>query len=596
MRKSLFIIFIVSLSNLCAQVLQKEGSRVIDGSAGSEYERTSVTFLYLSFNEERFNRRNLSTFPVLHVNDKFNDHNLKQINSINSPFMRLETDVDRKTLILQELNKNKIGNQIIAKWFNQQPDGTFNMDLIKERGAYNATDADVIKAKNSKRGLTILQDAGESLLKKSYIIVFDYLNTETWDEYYNRLDERLYAYAVATKTTPQKTPRVYEGYRSSVYGYLYRVNWNDSISSVFYNNAYNNPEFFTEMNIPIQYVNEFMIDGIRGQQLRGLPQFTDNELYQMMLQDGLEAYLIEVAREYEEFRVRAPLYSVKPLRAKVGLKEDVKIDQRFFVYEMQLDAQGNKKGIRKGVIRATNKITDNRQMATGEMIPTEFYQESGKKLYPGMLLDQGYDFGLSISAGWALRSLQGPMLQVSYNLSGIFRWTLFRIFIDAQAGGGSASYGVKTVSSYNLGSYSLQIGFSKEYCLTRNIHIEPYAALQWDSLFANGLNKGDKQILDSAGIRYGKQTYGGVIGLRIPINIFHNLQLIPSVSLSTIMYSSNNTIFGSKFPDIKRNPKVYNDNSHLLGSTVGDLRNSDNSAANIAPSPIRWEITLRYKF
>lgn len=44
--------------------------------------------------------------------------------------------IDATTAMLQE---KKIGQQLLSKWFQLKPDGSYSMDLIRQRSAYNAS-------------------------------------------------------------------------------------------------------------------------------------------------------------------------------------------------------------------------------------------------------------------------------------------------------------------------------------------------------------------------------------------------------------------------------------------------------------------------
>jgi hypothetical protein len=65
----------------------------------------------------------------------------------------------------------KIANQLVAKWFNRQADGSFDMKLISDRGSYDATEMQANIAKGSARGTSSLSDAGEELIKNTFVVL-----------------------------------------------------------------------------------------------------------------------------------------------------------------------------------------------------------------------------------------------------------------------------------------------------------------------------------------------------------------------------------------------------------------------------------------
>ncbi|PJF33450.1 MAG: hypothetical protein CUN57_02140, partial [Phototrophicales bacterium] len=128
-----------------------------------------------------------SQFTGLKVPDKFNDNSVStkiirpgvSRESVTIPFMGLN-----EKEIAKWLNQNKIGQQILSVWFNRQSDGSFNVDVLKERGLFNANDNDYIVASASKRGEASLMDMGLQLVNQSYVVVFDFSDIMTMAQYY----------------------------------------------------------------------------------------------------------------------------------------------------------------------------------------------------------------------------------------------------------------------------------------------------------------------------------------------------------------------------------------------------------------------------
>ena len=107
--------------------------------------------------------------------DKFNNHNLekriyaegeipipenlektkkkKKTNEEESDmtlYASLETDISGSPT--EDILK-QIARDLVAKWFNRSENGGFDMELIKQRGSYDASAIDIAKAKASKRGV-----------------------------------------------------------------------------------------------------------------------------------------------------------------------------------------------------------------------------------------------------------------------------------------------------------------------------------------------------------------------------------------------------------------------------------------------------------
>lgn len=78
-------------------------------------------------------------------------------------------------------NENNIARDLVAKWFNRSEKGTFNMNLIGERGSYDASALDISAAKSSARGISAIADAGEELIGNTFVVVtrFNYVSMES---------------------------------------------------------------------------------------------------------------------------------------------------------------------------------------------------------------------------------------------------------------------------------------------------------------------------------------------------------------------------------------------------------------------------------
>src|SRR5690606_39581498 len=78
--------------------------------------------------------------------------------TINDSVSKKELYVLQQQAITDFLTTNDVAKFMVAKWFNRSEEGGFNMNLISERGHYNATDLDVKIARNSERGTALIAD------------------------------------------------------------------------------------------------------------------------------------------------------------------------------------------------------------------------------------------------------------------------------------------------------------------------------------------------------------------------------------------------------------------------------------------------------
>ena len=118
-----------------------------------------------------------------------------------------------------------------------------------------------------------------------------------------------------------------------------------------------------------------------------------HDMIRKVCERAIDKNIAQLQRKYEEFRVKTPLFSVEPLAAKIGHKEDIDENTRFEVLERREDQDGKIQYKRVGVIKPKkNKIWDNRFMAefeeSSEMTQdfTEFEIISGSNFNTGMLI------------------------------------------------------------------------------------------------------------------------------------------------------------------------------------------------------------------
>jgi hypothetical protein len=237
-----------------------------------------------------------------------------------------------KVFKFMEKNNSLIAKSLIAKWYNYNG-FKFNMNLIRERGFYNASQLEFNIADKTVRGSAILGDAGELLINNTYVMLIKF-------KYYkNYLD--LGIDAINTKN------------------YLYQLEWNDSIQDVFYNKYYNNPDEFDETELfNMKYI---------GNQSSGLivsPEFDGNkeEYLRWMVVSCMDYAISRLQVKFDVFKPTVPVLSDKPITAYIGMKEGLKGGEKFDVFELVQDPTTSRLQYKKvGSVRVhPTKVWDNR--------------------------------------------------------------------------------------------------------------------------------------------------------------------------------------------------------------------------------------------
>ena len=77
---------------------------------------------------------------------------------------------DMPLIINKYIKQSKLANKLVAKWFNRQADGSFDGNLVAERGIFDASFIDKKKAGASNNGNSILMRAGEELIPNTFVV------------------------------------------------------------------------------------------------------------------------------------------------------------------------------------------------------------------------------------------------------------------------------------------------------------------------------------------------------------------------------------------------------------------------------------------
>jgi len=527
----IFLLLAVHFTGISQNTLEA-GKKTKSKEPSTEYDRIAITYLLLDFGTGNYYNMLKQSFVQVKVDDKYDDNTIKEA-MLGSPVKREETansfafnprTPDNVSFKIKDaLLANHAANAVIAKWFSRKEDGSFGVELLQQRGLYNATDAEVAAANASKLGLAKLMDAGEKLLNNSYIIVFDVNELIDMDEAYNRQQKN-------SKTT---ISRIKNGFKATINAYVFKINFNDTINATFWSELWadaNSPDLqqrkakFDSYNFPITYCTRTtaMVEASQyntGQALAPKVQASAEQMLVKLLQDGINNNLGAIENSLEDFRVKASIFSTHPLEAKIGKKEGLKTDHRYFVYEMEMDETGNIVAKRKGVIRASKHIVDNRGIATGQTATSRFYQVGGGRLDAGMLLQQRNDAGLALSLGYAAGGVGGFDARLDFNLTrllGAKMPTMLKLYIEGGYDGAEEHVTIgneETIRTYsNFMRFGAGIG--KELCFLHFFRLQPFVGF------------GLEQATDTDDKTKSLSTLYARAGATLGINIRHNLQLV----------------------------------------------------------------------
>ncbi len=346
------------------------------------YDRPSLCIMMVARPETAFNEEIENAFRQMEMPERFNDHSLGvrvfKVPSDGTPTLTTITAFARQV---------EIAKKMVSKWFSRnKKNGCFSTLLLQERGLYNATITDANIAMQTVRGKAMLSDAGEKLISHTFLVVNEYKYQKNHSTHKSKETSGVHRleFLLADITI-------------SCTSYLFRLNWNDSIADVFFSQYY-----YDCSHLDIAKQQAYIADQ-SSYKLTLVGQFSDKlTLYNyeqlstpLLVKKACvritDRNIAMLQHSHPEFRIKAPLVSKEPLKAYIGMKEDVTQNTKFEVLEPTQEKDGTYSYKRIGVVQPiTGKIWDNRYMVTeninSEGNATYFKQISGGELYPGLLI------------------------------------------------------------------------------------------------------------------------------------------------------------------------------------------------------------------
>ena len=378
-----------------------------------KYHRSSLYSIMLKHPEKEYCNEIIEAFKAIPIPDKYNNHDLK-IKVMPAPVLKAmtkdEIEGGYKDAILSLLNRNKVGGRLVEKWFDRdKTTGAFDMDLVAQRGYYDASIIDINLARLSARGKALLEDAGEELLNHTYVLVNDvrYGDKETIKTFVGGgiLAANIFSLisGVAISNTAEQIGGLagdITGFKVIVTSYLFRLDWNDEVANNFYNNLWvdkSAPDLVRQQqwtgalgSFKLKYIGNASV--FSGKTALGGVN-SERDMFLKVCTRAVDKSISELQKNFDEFKVFTPLISVEPLRAYIGLKEGVDENSRYEVLEKSVDDMGRIKYKRVGEIKPEKgMIWDNRFMAEFDkeegydLQYTTFKKISGKNFYQGMLI------------------------------------------------------------------------------------------------------------------------------------------------------------------------------------------------------------------
>lgn len=391
-----------------------------------QYMRSSLYSILVAHPEVKYARQIDYVYLNLPPSDKYENHdlNVRRVEARGAKWVdHLQID--------EFLERNEVARRMVAKWFDRNSEtGVFDVDLVAERGNYNASEMDVQKARMSKRGLAMLSDAGENLIGNTFVTVHDivYIDKEQQAKVAssilmgiakvaavatvvsggseNSTATAISSYVTASALLGSIIADNLSGFTVKVRTHLYRLNWNDSIADLFYSDYWvdeNTPEeerlrrkrLFEESPLfALEYIGSYKHKSQKTV-LKGL--YSNEDIIRKVCARAMDRSIVGLQQKYEVFKVKTPVIAVENgrIHAKIGMKEGITSSSKFEVLQPVAKEDGTFIYRRVGKISPVKReIWDNRYMAFeeeavgSERTFTTFKTRSGGPFYQGMLIRQ----------------------------------------------------------------------------------------------------------------------------------------------------------------------------------------------------------------
>jgi len=408
---------------------------------------------------------------------------------------------------------NKISKEVIDFIFSYN-NGKMSYDNLYSLAIKTSTDIQQLSSDNSKNKFRIYDQLTEDLMKKLYAITIVVRRLETYDEMYRR------------ENTPAKDQHVY-GYRCVVDYYITKLSWDTVTSNNFFQNCWvDETTPLTEIPSKKSAYNQFklqsnMVFSGRTTAYSNFPLDLKNQsnaqtmeslfylLSHIIVESIFDDVSIDAPKQISrDFRIYSSLTSTYPNLIKLGTKDAIRSNQRYFAYEQIEKSNGKINLKRKGVLRVKEIVVNNSDFSKTSTLR----QEGGRKLYPGMLIYEEFSKGKYLTLGYNLSSPNTDLNQYSLGFSE-------RLVKDVFLGlnfGLSAYKDVKYLKSdtilSNGVSIPLGLEFARELYFTRkgNVFLYPSCSVNFTmlGLFVkssevdannNGI-RDSKELSDSRGI------------------------------------------------------------------------------------------------
>lgn len=331
-----------------------------------------------------------------------------------------------KNNIAKILKDNKVGNLVLKSIFFDS-NNMFTFNEIEARGKKSASDSDKLLSQNLSEKESLLKSMGFQAVEMIYVVI--------------TLPGKEGVISSPNSITPQKG----NTYKFSGQSFLYKLILPVDFWTKFV--AENKPESLRSlMNIDFDFklVDQKVSVGLTDQNetktkfkdlkpvVETIPKSDsqiNSDLFSSFFNSSNHNF-----DQYENFKTRVTIFKTLPIEAKVGLKDDLHIDQLYGMREKVYKDDNSYTFRNVGWVRV-RKVGDNLKNLDSIGVTSKFYKFSGGKAKRGMQLEEKGELGMSVGGQFLLGDSNTPGTGSSIRIDQFIYFPVYGTKIGLEYGG-----------------------------------------------------------------------------------------------------------------------------------------------------------------
>jgi hypothetical protein len=301
------------------------------------------------------------------------------------------------------ISENKIGSMLIDKWYDNNTDGIFDLDLIIERGLFSASKENIDNALAESTIINnVIEGAALDIIPQTYLVFNNislfsnevaatYIKDSAMEKI-KTMEEGLVK-DLAIKGIKKIYKKTSEGYTVWTTVYLFKLKWDKSNQLQLHISWGDKPGFLSK-NFEVEHVGTEKANSLVNFSFKKADKGkTADDIINLAIVRNIEKAFSKLTKKHESFKPNVLLAEISPLTAFIGMKEGLKGGETFEVLNEEYDDKTGRTFYKSvGRIKVNKKlIWDNRYFAGEESssnLDRTTFKGKAKKATLGSLIRQ----------------------------------------------------------------------------------------------------------------------------------------------------------------------------------------------------------------